>query len=217
MARQEPDEWILLSTCTARMGELHRIYVSYRGYAQRDLESAICAGRATLRGQRLGSTHCSSELIGEPITARHRLDLIHNSLSERRPGPYGDNVLFRNVEMNWTGIKEYLRLRAAEQWPSFGENVEKNRGASGPTPNAQQRLKGPSRGPTQGTTGYRALDRKLFPRITKLLKSGKVRSVHDAAMHLADKIAGSGTPENKAKRLSALYRKEHVATGAETV
>jgi hypothetical protein len=38
---EEPEEWLLLSRCVARMGELHPVYRSYPGYARRDLEAAI--------------------------------------------------------------------------------------------------------------------------------------------------------------------------------
>ena len=66
------------------------------------------------------------------------------------------------------------------------------------------------RGPLGGTTGYAASDRELFPAMTELVTSGKVRSLRDAALMLMkdNKVAGSGDPENKAKRLCALYRRE---------
>jgi hypothetical protein len=69
------------------------------------------------------------------------------------------------------------------------------------------------RGPQHGTTGYHTLDRKHFSRIDKLIRTGKARSAHDAALQLAakDKIPGRGTLESKARRVSALYRKEHAA------
>jgi hypothetical protein len=203
LSHEVADEWLLLSTCIARMSELHPIYASYPGYARRDLENAIRAGRALLRGQRLGPADSSRELIRAPITAKHRLDLIHNSVSERRPGPYGDTVLFRNVESNWNRVEEYLRVRATEQWP-----LEKR---SARASDAQQRLERPARGPIQGTTGFQDLDRKLFPRMMKLIESGEARSPYGAALILSQEIAGSGTIENKAKRVSAMYRKEHAS------
>ena len=115
---QEPADWLLFSTCVARMCELHPVYRFYPGYARRDLESAIQAGRTLLRGRRPGREDQPPHLIDGRITARHRLDLIHNSLSERRPGPSDANVLlFHDVEIEWNTIKEYLRARAAECWP----------------------------------------------------------------------------------------------------
>ena len=65
------------------------------------------------------------------------------------------------------------------------------------------------RGPGRGTTGYREADRKLFPEISRLIKSG-ARSPYGAALKLVDedKVAGKGTPGSKARRLSKLYRKE---------
>ena len=69
-------------------------------------------------------------------------------------------------------------------------------------------LKKRQRGPVRGTTGFRAQDRKIFPAIAELIKSGKARSAHSAALTLADEIPGRGSPQNKAKRVSALYRKQ---------
>lgn len=121
---QEPDDWLLLCTCVARMSELHPVYRSYPGYAQRDLESAIRAGRAILRGRRPGRADHPPDAIDGPIIARHRLDLIHNSLSERTPRPSGDIVQFRDLEIEWSKIKEYLRARAAECWPLYDDDVK---------------------------------------------------------------------------------------------
>jgi hypothetical protein len=73
----------------------------------------------------------------------------------------------------------------------------------------QHELSPRRRGPRQHTTGYETSDRKLFPRIKELISSGKARSPHSAALMLSDDIAGGGTSESKAKRLSARYRKEH--------
>jgi hypothetical protein len=66
------------------------------------------------------------------------------------------------------------------------------------------------RGPLVGTTGYAASDRDLFSAMTELVTSGKARSLRDAALMLVkdNKVVGSGDPENKAKRLCALYRRE---------
>jgi len=66
------------------------------------------------------------------------------------------------------------------------------------------------RGPERGTTGYRDLDRKAFPEIRRLLKEGKARSPHAAALQLAnqDRLAGTATCENIARRVAVLYRKE---------
>lgn len=65
------------------------------------------------------------------------------------------------------------------------------------------------RGPQRDTTGYKNLDRDLFPEIERLL-AGEARSAYDAALILADKkkIAGEATRETKAKRVSALYLRE---------
>lgn len=65
-----------------------------------------------------------------------------------------------------------------------------------------------SRGPKPGETGFQRTDRKLFPKIKHLIESGKAQSPYGAALTLAVEIAGRGTQESRAKRVSALYRKE---------
>jgi hypothetical protein len=67
------------------------------------------------------------------------------------------------------------------------------------------------RGPRSGATGYRDADRKMFPRISRLIKKGEARSPYGAALMLADQLAGTRKPENRAKRVSARYRKEYGA------
>src|SRR5262249_13692447 len=66
------------------------------------------------------------------------------------------------------------------------------------------------RGPERGTTGYRDLDRKAFPEITRRLEEEKARSPHAAALQLAKegRLAGTATHENIARRVAVLYRKE---------
>jgi hypothetical protein len=68
------------------------------------------------------------------------------------------------------------------------------------------------RGPPSGTTGFRDVDRQLFPEMSRLIKQGKARSAHGAALMLESegKLAGKATSENKARRVATLYRKEHV-------
>jgi hypothetical protein len=66
------------------------------------------------------------------------------------------------------------------------------------------------RGPRRGTTGYLSFDRKLFPRIKKLVKSGAAISAYGAALLLFDegKIKGNSRISS-AKRVSALFRREN--------
>jgi hypothetical protein len=114
-------EWLLLSTAVARMSELHPKYQSQPGYANSDLETAIRADRVSLRGRPAGAIDHPPELFVEPITNNHRLNLIHNSLSARGRGSMGDNVLFRNVEVEWGGAEDYLRKLALARWPLQSE------------------------------------------------------------------------------------------------
>jgi hypothetical protein len=89
----------------------------------------------------------------------------------------------------------YLQANATKSWPIRA-------------PDIVLEAKSPERGPLRGTTGYQTQERKLFPRISKLLKRGEARSPYGAALTLSKEISGRGTPESKAKRVSALYRKE---------
>jgi hypothetical protein len=66
------------------------------------------------------------------------------------------------------------------------------------------------RGPKPGKTGLQEADRKLFAEIKRLLETGQAQSPYGAALTLADRLPGrkNTLPESKAKRVSALYRKE---------
>jgi len=113
MARADDGaEWLLLSTAVARMSELAPVYRSYPGIARRDLETAIRAGRAVIRGRPTGtSVNSQAVIISEHVTSAHRLDLIHDTLIER--GHPLDVTLFRQVEVEWIGIARYFRTFAA--------------------------------------------------------------------------------------------------------
>jgi hypothetical protein len=201
---QSPDEWLLLSTCIARMGELNPVYRSHLGYARRDLETAIRAGRAMLRGHRPGVADQPPEVFDEQITARHRLDVIYDTLSERKRGPSGDVVVLRQAEIEWTAIKEYLRTEANKSWP-----IDESR----KTPYSPILLnkKVQRRGPSPGTVDrYGDSDKALFQDIKRIMRLER-KSVHAAALDLAraDKVQGHGTSESRAKRLAKRFRREY--------
>jgi len=68
--------------------------------------------------------------------------------------------------------------------------------------------------PTQARSAgasFATADRTLFPTIAGMLKNGSARGAYGAALQLAlgGKLAGAGTPESKAKRVSTLFRREH--------
>ncbi|MCJ2087528.1 hypothetical protein MKK88_16285 [Methylobacterium sp. E-005] len=54
-------------------------------------------------------------------------------------------------------------------------------------------------------TGFAKLDRKLFDEIKNILEAGKAQGAFGAALKIADKIAGEGTPESRARRVANLY------------
>ena len=70
------------------------------------------------------------------------------------------------------------------------------------------------RGPQSGATGYQRSDRKMFPRIGRLIREAKAGSPYGAALILAreGRLGGAGAPESRAKRLAARYRKEYGGT-----
>ena len=106
------DEWILLSAAIARMSELHPAYASYPGYARRDLERTIQAGRADLRGCRLGAPDNAPSAISTPITGRRRLIPDRNTIVLRRPGNPSGETLYHSVQIEWTSFAQYIRDHA---------------------------------------------------------------------------------------------------------
>lgn len=102
------DDWVPLSTAVARMGELGPIYRTHRSPARSHLENAIRANRIELRGHRVGARSGPPVAIG-PVSFRHEVNLFHDTLSLRRPGPSGPELLFRDVELEWIGAARYLR------------------------------------------------------------------------------------------------------------
>jgi hypothetical protein len=109
------NDWIPLSMAVARMGELHPIYRRYPGWARRDLDNTIRAGRALLRGRPPDAAdRAPPTIISGPISGRHKLDLHHNVLTLRtRPGPLGMETITRDVHIEWTSVEGYLRKSAA--------------------------------------------------------------------------------------------------------
>jgi hypothetical protein len=64
-------------------------------------------------------------------------------------------------------------------------------------------------GPKHGETGWSQADRNLFPEMQRLIVERDLRSPYAAALELVriGKVAGSGAPESKAKRLASRFRK----------
>jgi hypothetical protein len=98
----------LLSTAIARMSELHPAYASHPGYVHRDLERTIQAGRAHLRGCRLGAPDNSSSAVSTPITGRRRLIPDRNTIVLRRPGNPSGETLYHSVQIEWTSFARYV-------------------------------------------------------------------------------------------------------------
>jgi hypothetical protein len=124
---QETDDWILLSTCVARMSELHPVYRSYPGHARDNLATAIRAGRISLRGRSTKALSDPPVSITFPINNNHRLDLVHNSLSVRKRGSPDGETLFREVEVEWTAAENYLRKLPLAVRPTTSEQQSASR------------------------------------------------------------------------------------------
>jgi hypothetical protein len=101
-------DWILLSTAVVRMAELSPAYRLRPGLAHRDLEYAIRADRVELRGNPIGARPGSPVAVPRPISPRYEVNLHHNTILLRRPGPSGAELLFRDVEIEWTSASKYL-------------------------------------------------------------------------------------------------------------
>jgi hypothetical protein len=93
----------------------------------------------------------------------------------------------------------HLQTDQAETRPAPPSNREEHSLAAKP---ASPRRK---RGPVPDTVGYGASDRALFSDIERIRREDNTKSVHAAALELADDIKGGGTPPNKAKRLARRY------------
>jgi hypothetical protein len=182
-------EWLLLSTAVARMGEVSPIYRTFPGYACRDLEIAIRVRRVPIRGRSTLSHRIPPAIIDWPVDSSHRLDLVHDTLSQR--ARHDDVTLFLSVEVKWTKeLSAYLRTIAADLLQGTTAVRATGTGQRGPV-------------------GQSEADRLLFPEIERLLRDHPGISSH-AALKLVDegKVAGGGSRENKAKRLTARSRKE---------
>jgi hypothetical protein len=107
-------QWLLLCAAVARMSELSPIYQKYPGYARRDLENAIRARRASIRGAPVTGRNFRPVKINWPLDSTHRLDLVHDTLSQRTRSLH-DMTLYLSVEVEWTKkLNTYLRTIAAD-------------------------------------------------------------------------------------------------------
>ena len=112
MARK--GDWILLSTAVVRMTELSPTYRLRPGLAHRDLEYAIGADRVELHGHPIGARAGPPVAVPRPISPRYEVNLHHNTILLRRPGPLGAELSFRDVEIEWIGAAKYLRRFVTE-------------------------------------------------------------------------------------------------------
>jgi hypothetical protein len=101
-------DWILLSTAVVRMAELSPAYRLRPGLAHRDLEYAIRADRVELRGHPIGARAGPPVAVPRPISPGYEVNLHHNTILLRRPGHSGAELLFRDVEIEWTSARKYL-------------------------------------------------------------------------------------------------------------
>jgi hypothetical protein len=197
------NDWVLLSTAVARMGELDPLYIKHTGAARNALDRAIFAGRMSLSGRPIGER--DRQPIEGLISSEHRLDLIRDTIRKRgvRP-PYEDTILFLDVQIEWSGAAAYFRSQAGQ---AQGD-ISLLRAGAGPATRPKRR------GPAPGSVDrYGKADRALFPKIDRMV-SEQQKSVHAAALILAEQglVPGDGTKLSKAIRLARLYRKQRRKT-----
>lgn len=192
-------EWVSLNVAVERLRSLWGIPPLI---AEDIVRNVIQGGKVDVRAVTLG------RLVPQIITEQIRSELVPNALFA---------VNYENIEIDWNGLLVHGRkliptwIHVPEPPTERRSSHKRDRTVPSPSPAAKIKLKNSRRGPKQGTTGLQTSDRNLFPRITEQIQSGKARSPYGAALNLMAEIAGNGTPKNKAKRVSALYRREQAA------
>jgi hypothetical protein len=185
-------EWV--SLCYDAAARLQNLWGIPLIIAEQTVRNVVLSGKVAVRGM---PRH---QLVYRIITEEIRPILFENSLFATG---------YENIEIDWNGLVLHGR-ELLPSWiqvigpPTGRKRLSDGRGGS----NAKARRA--KSGPERGTTGFRSQDRKLFLRISDLMTAGQARSAHDAALILAKggEIAGAGTPENKAKRVSVLFLRE---------
>jgi hypothetical protein len=113
-----------------------------------------------------------------------------------------------NVEVCTADIERRWRSNAKEAAMSSLADMELIAVAGAkPAPRSIDGARRGTRGPKRGSLDrYGEADRSLFPKIEEIMKTEKL-SAHAVAHRLAEngKVAGTGTPKSRAKRLAALY------------
>ena len=146
------------------------------------------ADRATIISQYLA--HCwMPRVFLERWLAKHRMEPRPQRFEPKRQTPSA------------TTRQPVRQAREAVVPPVIAEGVE--HGAS----DAERKTRP---GPKPGTVRrYAAADRKLFPELKRIMNKER-KSLTAAALDLAqaDRIAGVGNPQSRAKRLAVLYQRE---------
>jgi len=194
-------EWVSLCEAVARLQNLWGIHLSI---AEGIVRSVLQGGEVEVRG--VARDQLVPQIITEQIRSALRSALFPNFLG---------SLDWRDIEIDWNGLVKHGR-KLVPRWINVteppvrpkGSSRQRVRAARARDLAAQVKLKKQERGPKRGETGFQASDRKLFSQISEKIKNGKARSPYGAALLLADQIAGDGTPGSKARRISALYRKE---------
>jgi hypothetical protein len=128
---------------------------------------------------------------------------------------------FSDVEIEWNDLLKHGRNLVPPEWEYWVvAAIEKHSKASkarckdiqsrtqhNPRPKAKQNRRNRRHGPKRGSVGYSQSDQELYPEIEHLIpEHGSARA---AALTLVDagKVAGRGSSESKAKRLTSRFLK----------
>jgi len=143
--------------------------------------------------------------------------------------------VFRLRESQWSGegedryalpadielsVEDALTIWGSEGYVNGAERTAPTEGAGAArsearvTPLVKTKLpKGPAAGSVRR---FDKKDRALFPKITKLMQKGMTLTAATQKLANQGKVAGVGTPQSRAKRLTGLYRQEVARPLADT-
>jgi hypothetical protein len=197
-----------------------------RAAAVATLARALIEGEFTVNG-RVQVWHVEPEPLMEQIDDQGRLATRHvqhrlnpdqiDWLRENRGDVKALSVLLDHCWARRSVLNRCFE-RTGHPWPPhFDPETKQSPAPAAGMATLANAASEPARHPRRGTSGYDAADRRVFSEIGSLISTGKARSPYGAALLLADDLAGAGTAETKAKRVSSRYRKMVRETPKSTV
>jgi hypothetical protein len=193
--------WITLYEAYTRLQQKYPTLLAHQ--ALEIIEGAVRSGLPFVRGTVLGRAFERNypELIGDQIkNDDYVVDVFSSVIFD-----WGPSVRWQNVQAHWEKFILYVEenLLPAEISPKPAKRKTK------PQQQASRRKRSRRPGPARDSVGLGKLDAKLFPKLKRLMTKDGM-SATAAALKLVSegKVAGNGSPENKAKRLAGRFLKE---------